>query len=336
MKQNAFLICPMDDAQTGHYIHDTLVAMDYGVAFFDPRQAMKELGTVEKMNQMLVTVYEQLKPDITFLIKGTEIFAETIKKCKEKHTAPIVGWIFDVTLGGQLVQDTPQYVSLLKELDIFYTIDDDAIEPLKKLGVNAQWLTEGCFPPEHEEVVLNSIQKKKYSADVVFLGSVGGVHPTRSKLLQRLHDEGIDFKLYGEVYYPENGEPEFVKDHHTGLAAINDYHSIICESAKIVIGIDGWPERSKSWSARLYRTLCAGGFYLTTATKGLETEFIPGVHLDTFKDEDEMMSKILYYLTDGEEKRQEIALAGQKLVLEKHTFRDRITQMEKNLETLKK
>ncbi|KKM62910.1 hypothetical protein LCGC14_1516930, partial [marine sediment metagenome] len=92
------------------------------------------------------------------------------------------------------------------------------------------------------------------------------------------------------------------------------------------IGIDGWPHRDKSYSARLYRTLCAGGFLLTTATKGIEETFKPGIHLDTFKDETELIQKVLYYLSD-DEKREKVAKAGQELVLKEHQFKDRLHEI---------
>jgi len=319
---NIFLVCPMLDEQSGTYIYNSLVKMGHRVAFFDWKHVTKEKG-LAFMNTELLSAVNQLKPDITIIIKGLGITGETVQRMKDIHTHPIVGWIFDVTLGGKLVTTVDPYVRFIKELDTFYTIDNDAIPELKKLGVNAKWLSEGCHIPSHKDSVFNFIQKKKYGGDVVFLGSVGAIHPNREKILERLHEEGFDFKLYGEVYYPKGDEPVWVKDHHTGFAAINDYHSLVCNASKIVIGIDGWPDRDKAYSARLYRTLCAGGFLLTNATKGIEKAFTPGEHLDTYKTEDELVEKLLKYLED-DDLREKIGKAGQTLVQEKHTFIDRL------------
>jgi len=319
---NILLACPMKDEQSGAYLHDSLINMGHRVAFFDWRHIAKDLGEKE-MNKIFIKAVTELKPEVTIIIKGLGIKGETINAAKKVHDHPIVGWIFDVTLSGTLIKDVPSYIDFIKTLDIFYTIDETALEELKALGINAKWLSEGCHQPSHKEQVLNFIQKKKYGADVVFLGGVGTIHPNREKLLSRIHEEGFDFKLYGEMNYENGTEPIWVKDHHTGYAAINEYHSLVCNSSKIVIGIDGWPDRNKSYSARLYRTLCPGGFFLTTHTKGLEEDFVPGEHLDTFKNEDEMIEKILKYLND-DELREKIAKKGQKLVLDKHNFSDRL------------
>jgi len=296
---NILLVCPMKDEQSGMFLQNSLIQLKHRVAYFDWRHIVEEKG-VKNMNKILIDSVEQLKPELILIIKGVGITGETIKRLKEKHKTNIVGWIFDVTLGGTFIKDVPQYINMIKELDTFYTIDADAINELKKLKVNAKWLTQGCFPKIHKEPVYNSIQQRKWGTDIVFLGSVGSIHLERDKFLKRLHDEGYPYKIYGNVYYPKNQEPTWVKDHHTGYEAINEHHSLICATSKIIIGLDGWTDRKYSWSFRLYKTLCANGFYLTKYTKGMEDIFKIGEHLDTFKTEEEMVKKIDYYLTHDE------------------------------------
>jgi len=319
------LVCPQQDKQSGLYIHNALIELGNKIATLDNKEVLVNNGPIY-LNQQLLEAVKVLTPDVTLIIKGLGFTSDTIKKCQEIHPHKMIGWIFDVTLGGTLVQDVPQYVDFIKSLDTFYTIDMDAIEPLKSQGVNAKWISEGCHIPEHKEQVFNSYQAKKYGADIVFLGAVGSIHPNREKLLKRIADEGFNFKIYGEVLYPEGTEPEWVKNCHTGYGAINDSHSIVCQSSKIVIGIDGWPERRGSWSARVYRTLCPGGFLLTTKTKGMDEVFKPGIHLDYFTTEDDLIEKINEYLMD-DERRNTIANAGKELVQNEHTFKCRLQEI---------
>jgi spore maturation protein CgeB len=326
-KYKILLVCPFEDNQSGTYIHDTFIKMDNLVAMFDWRLITKQKG-IERMNQELIEVVDELKPDMTFIVKGTGITADTIVKMRQQHMHNIVGWIFDVTLGGTFVKDVPEYTTMLAELDTFYTMDEDAVPELRKLGINAEWLPQACYPTMHGEQILNSIQKRKYGADIVFMGSVGSIHPNREALLSRLDEEGFDFKIYGEVLYPKDTEPDWVKDHHTGYGVKNQMHSTVCNSSKIVLGMDGWPHRSKSYSLRLYKVLCAGGFYLTTHTKNIEQAFKPGVHLDTYKNADDMIEKIIYYLNNDDE-RTKIAQQGQQEVLAKHQFKDRFEKILK-------
>ena len=329
-KKKILVVSPMKDKQSGVYIHDGFVRLGYQVAYLDWREVAKEKG-VPGMNEELINAMKELNPDLTLIIKGLGITGETIKKIKEFHKNPIVGWVFDVTLGGTYVKDVEPYVNFIKELDTFYTMDFDALPELIDEKVNVKWLSEGCSLPAHQEQILNSVQKKRYGADIVFLGSVGSIHPNREKILKRIWEEGFDLKIYGEVYYKEGEEPDWVKECHTGFSALNDVHSTCCNSSKIVLGIDGWPDRRKSWSARLYRVMAPGGFYLTTHTKDIEEYFGLGEHLDTYKDEDDLIEKIVHWLSE-DEKREAVAKAGQKLVLENHTFEDRLGEICKNAE----
>jgi len=327
---NILLITPMADGQTGPYIHETFINMKHRVAYIDWLAILNKDGP-EIMNKMIVDIAMNLKPDLVLIIKGIGITPETIIEIKALLKTNVVGWIFDTTLGGVPVKDVEPYVEMLKELDTFFTVDAQAVSELKTLGINAEWLSEGCFERFNGPQVFNSVQARKYGADIVFAGSIGGIHPNRDKFLKRVYDEGFNMRLYGDVLYKEGEDPNWVKDMHTGYAAINDMYSIVCGSSKIILGLDGWSEREQCYSARLYRTLCAGGFYLTKYTKGMEKHFTPGVHLDTFKDEDEMVEKIIKYLQD-DELREKIAKQGQELVMEKHQFKHRI---EKIIETFK-
>lgn len=319
------LTASVEDSQTGLYIHNALIELGHQVATLDNKMVMKKYG-IEFLRNQYVEALSTLKPDLSLVIKGEGLNADTLKKGKELHHHKLIGWVFDVTVGGIMVKDAHNYVEMLKVMDQFYTIDKSALEELRNLGVNADWLSEGCDVEYHKPAIYNSYQARKYGADVVFLGSVGGIHPNREKILQRVFDEGFNLKLYGEVYYEKGTEPEFVKKCHTGYEAINDMHSLACQASKIVIGMDGWPHREGAWSARVYRTLCAGGFLLTTKTEGMDNIFKPGEHLDYFESEDELIEKIIKYLGD-DEARERISKAGMELVQKEHTFQNRLTEM---------
>lgn len=326
------LACPMQDQQSGLYIRDSLIKLGNKVAYFDWRAIAESTG-VYGMNQKLVDVVNQLNPDLVLIIKGLGIRAETIKIIKQQQQQPtikIVGWIFDVTLGGTLVSQNIQYISMIKELDKFYTIDNSAVTELTELGVKADWLPEAAYLPCHQEVMFNTAQAKQYGSEIVFIGSVGGIHPNRTKILKLIYDEGLPLKIYGEVLFEKNKEPDWVKDCHTGFAVINDMHSLVCGSAKIVLGIDGWPTRDKAYSARLYRVLCANAFYLTTHTKNIEQIFKPGKHMDTYKTDDELITKLIHYLNHPEQ-RQQIAESGKTEVLANHLFEHRMVKLLNNI-----
>jgi len=319
---NILLISPLQDQQTGVYIHSALIELGHRVAYFDWRLVTKNSG-VEQMNKELIEGFRELKPDLAIVVKGLGILPETIKEIRKFHKEPIVGMIFDARLGEQLVKDVQPYIAFIKELDKFYTTDAEGIDGLKALGIDTKLLLEGCYIPMNKEIVINSVQKQKYGADVVFIGSIDPIHKERMTFLKRIHDEGFYLKIYGEVH---GKPPSWIDEHHTGFAAINDYHSIVSQSSKIVLGTDEYRDRKYGFSARLYRVLCAGGFYLTSKAKGIEDFFIPGKHIDVYDNADELVEKISLYLSN-DELREKIAKAGQKEVLEKHTYEMRMQEL---------
>jgi len=321
-KLNVLICCPMKDGQSGVFMHDTLIEMGHSVAFFDWR-VIGEAKGADGMNKELIGAIEKLSPDITIIAKGLGITADTIKQMREIHDHYIVGWMFDCTLGPHEIYDVPDYVEFAKSLDTYYAFSQNNVENLGRIGINTKLLPQANYHNDYYPDVVNSIQKRKWGADIVFIGNVGGLHPNRDRVLNRIYEEGFDLKLYGEVLFPENTEPEYVKDCHSGYAVYGDQHNKVVACSKIVLGLDAFPDREGSWSVRIYKVMGAGGFYLTTHTKGIEKMFVPGEHLETYKDDDELISKIVKYLTNDEE-REKIAEQGRKEVEENHTQRQRL------------
>jgi len=75
---------------------------------------------------------------------------------------------------------------------------------------------------------------------------------------------------------------------------------------------------------RMYHVLASGGFLLTNYFEEIESLFKPGVHLETFRDFDEMKSKVEYYLKH-EDERLKIACAGHEEFMAKHTMISRLS-----------
>lgn len=320
-KINVLVCCPMEDGQSGVFMHDTLIKMGHNVAYFDWRKIGQTKG-IQGMNQELIDAVKILKPDITIIAKGLGIYADTIDKIRSVHDHYIVGWMFDCTLGQHEISEVKDYVDFAKKLDTYYVFSQDNVEKLAEIGINTKLLRQANYHDDYCPEIVNSVQKKKWGADVVFIGNVGGLHPNRDRILNRIYDEGFDLKLYGQVLFPEGTEPDYVKDCHTGYAVYGDQHNKVVACSKIVLGIDAFPDRDGSWSLRLYKVMGAGGFYLNTRTKGIEM-FSDKACLATYGDEDELIEKIIYYLQNDDE-REKIAITGKEEIDENHRQEQRL------------
>lgn len=76
-------------------------------------------------------------------------------------------------------------------------------------------------------------------------------------------------------------------------------------------------------SDRLWRIMACGAFCLTKYFKGIETDFVQGVHLDWWHTIEELKEKVAYYL-NNEDIRKKMAVAGMDHVRAIHTWGYRI------------
>lgn len=338
--KHIMFLAPFQDQQSGVYVLQSFVDLKHNVAPFESREALKK-GT-EYFNQAILENFNKITPtpDIVLILKGNGIYPETIKKLKEK--TKVVIWIFDVTLGGKYVKDSEEYIKLIKEADYFFTIAKGSVPDLKKLGVNAHWLKEGCHLASHYDLPVNKYEQEKFGAEAVFIGSIGtkGYHEDRLEWLSAINDASVELKIYGNIANKELVS-ESLLSRHLKIDVINEDHNLVCNASKIVLGHCGWPDVEESYSARLYRVLAAGGFYLTNYIKGMENTFkinkkdeeiTDDQHFAVYYDTPDCVRKI-FKLLKKDDLRKKISENGQKFVTENHTFKHRIEEMLKIIES---
>lgn len=74
---------------------------------------------------------------------------------------------------------------------------------------------------------------------------------------------------------------------------------------------------------RVFEAMAAGALLITDEADGLDDLFEEGVHYVRYNSEEELHSKVAYYL-EHEEERQQIAEAGHAFVLARHTYDHRV------------
>lgn len=144
--------------------------------------------------------------------------------------------------------------------------------------------------------------------EIAFTGSIYG---ERGEWHKKLKD------IYGDRY-------EAFNDKHG--RDLND----LCVSTKVMVSPQ-YPQTDKFWSNRVYNTLGRGGFLIHPYCKDILKEFKDGKNIVLYKDFDDMVKKIDYYLENDEE-REKIRIAGRDLVRSKYTYKDRVKTICKRLE----
>jgi spore maturation protein CgeB len=335
---NILLLGNMSDMQSGLYIVNSLVDLGHTVQYIDTRDSVKKLGVIkaqEEIKEALIS--STIKPELVMVLKGLEMTTDTLQYIKDTLKCVVVNWMFDVYIGDRKIWENKDYFESLKKYDYYFCSLKGVADKLKERGFeNARYLPEGCFPELHGEQFINNFQRKKYGNDISFCGSIGlTAHTNRISLLKKAIEEGFCINIYGDVTVEWKHIPSEIKRCHMGEYVINERHSMVAQTSLINLGIDQDPELSLSQSARMYRVMCAGGLYLTTYVKDLETMFkinskgapiTADQELAVFYDESDLIKK-LDFLLSNDAIRESIAKNGQKIVVEKHTFKDRLNEM---------
>ncbi len=214
----------------------------------------------------------------------------------EKLKCPSVAYLIDVH------QDLDAYKRYAPFFDYLFIAQRDYIPFFKKWGFeNTFWLPHACDPQTHQ------IASRERDIDVGFVGKFGTKDSSRHRILSAVLPHFKTNKA--DQYYPPSE-----------LALIYGRSKIVFNAS-----IHG------DLIMRVFEALASGALLVTDRIKnGLDVIFQEDIHYVGYSDADEAMAKICYYLSHPEE-RFKIAAEGQRLALQKHTYRDRWEEIQKTL-----
>ena len=267
------------------------------VVNFDPQEETYKHGKKEMNRRFLETLRKEKPNYIHLFLVWDEFYPETLVKIKEiLPNAKVTHWNGDddikfdhYTVPYSAVID----YQLISQLQFTKRYDKAGIPWFDVLGADIE-----KFRP------LNL--KKKY--DVVFVGTPKG---DRLKYIRYLLKKQVNFKLAGAGW---DDYPEF-KNHYVGKLSdeafvkfINESKISLCFSQNF-FAVPHVLERSMAVNA-------CKSFALTEYVEGYFPKFTEGVDFVTFKTEQEMYEKIVYYLKH-EKEREKIAQKAYEKVTKK-------------------
>ena len=181
--------------------------------------------------------------------------------------------------------------------DVFFITNRGQIELYEReVGVTPAYVTGGCDPVDHFRVPPDP----RFASEVAFIGK-GNPGGGRVELMRTLAQH-FDLKLYGAGWEQWGLEP----------AARDVYpaeYRAICNSAKVVIGIDLRDDVDLYFSNRTWISLGCGAFLATRYVPNLEEVLSAGEQCVWFKDPDDAVRVIREWL-GREEDRARVAAAG--------------------------
>lgn len=293
--------------------YESLKQMGHEVELFDYMGEIKALGK-RGMNQKLMTRVREWHPMITLFALYTDPFeTETIEGLRA-HTKTLC-FFPDDTWKVEYSRFWGRY------FDFFTTPDVYGETKYREIGLNnAIYFPFGC----NEKIFRRMNISKKY--DVSF---VGGWHPYREWLIQRIRNAGISVEVVGHCW--PKGEIDYegmVRLFNKSRINLNLSNSTSWDVRYLISSPRALIDRLRSkknieqMKARIFEINGCGAFQLSYYVEGLSHCYDIDKEISVYADTDDLIEKIKFYLAH-DELRESIANAAYKRTLTEHTFKQR-------------
>lgn len=261
---------------------------------------------IEQKPDLVICTYRNINPVAVKLIK------KNLKNTKVIHLNPDAV----TTFGDQQIFASPY--------DAYFTKDPFIVDFMKnKMGLNTHYLPEAFNQRVHKppHSVADRIRHENIiNSDVV---SFGTMYPYRSNVLMNLIERGINVDLYGtpDHKFP-NAEIQkrFKNEYITG-----ERKAEVLYGAKIVFNNFHYAEVN-CVNVKFFEIMGSGGFQICDYKPTIEDYSTIPVESFTFKNVNEAVDLIKYYL-DKPELRHQLAAKQLAHFLDKHTYDVRMQQL---------
>ncbi len=163
--------------------------------FFSAHRIQTTAKLLSKLNQYIISIYNQYCPDIVLIIKGDTIFEEIVLKMKRSKN---ILWMLDG------IYYNPQSIKLVDKVDAVFLFEKTDEESVKKINQNTFYL-----PSAFDDRIFKKLELPK-DIDLLFIGTL---HDSRVKLLEKLHETFplLVMKVFCERYRFYKSPVKFIK-----------------------------------------------------------------------------------------------------------------------------
>jgi spore maturation protein CgeB len=314
------LFCgPIDrPLNSGRYMISGMQQLGFEVIGYDYRSH-------DNYEKDLMNIVRDKKPKYVFTLKGEKLSPQLIENFKQKGCTTIL-WITT-----SIFEDWMP--SFARAHDYVVTNTEDMQTLFTRHGAKKiKWVAQGFAPDFFGVTGQESGKKYSHYADTAMIGSMGyPFYKKRCELVTLLRKNAVDIKWWGprlsrqfkNILYFLGGV------HHAWAgkeAYMKDFADVI-RNVKIFIGQDAdIPVSGLCLSNRVFAVTGCGGFYLAKNTPGISATFEIGKEIDVFESDEELLEKVKFYL-QNENKREQMALAGQKKVLTHYTYKQQMKKI---------
>jgi spore maturation protein CgeB len=267
----------------------------------------KFLGRPKWVQEIVLAQIIKAKPDVVYVQNLSSLNVATLKEIK-KHCKLLVGQIASPVTN---FENAKQYDLILTSFPHFVTM-------FKKMKINSEYFKIG-FDPR----ILKKVGKQPKMYDVTFIGSFSPYHVAGTKLLESVARE-IPVHIWGQGMKYLSPLSPLRKNYHGEIWGLEMYKTLA--RSKIVLNRHISTSNKFANNMRLYESTGMGALLLTDDKKNLNEIFKVGDEIISYKNKDDLIKNIRYYLTHVNIQKQ-VAKSGQKRTLNDYTYQKRMKEM---------
>jgi len=292
----------------------TLGRLCNDILYFNRRENYFKYGK-DKMNQMLLKLIAKEKPDYVFTwLTWDEFYIDTLLKINE--ISPKTKTV--VILGDDTIQfeDFSRYYALL--FNCVFTTLKSYQKRYKEEGIKDVYFTSLTDATNFHPIKT----EKKY--DVTFIGSQKLDKAGRYEMIKYLKDNGISVKVFGFGWenYPE------IKDVYGGPLESDQVVKVTNES-KINLCFSKDNIGRPQMKAKIFEVGACNSFTLCEYAPDYDNYFDEGKDIVFFKNQEELLNKVKYYLAHDKE-REKIAKAAYSRVVREYALQTELKNFIKS------
>ncbi len=276
-----------------------------------------EGGFLQNISQAILAQVESFEPDLVLTMAQAPVSRQLLRRL-EKMSVPTAMWfVEDYTLFTYWRAFAPLY-------SVFAVIQKNSfLQELTEIGQeNALYLPMAALPSFHTPQELTPLEKKKFAADVAFLGAG---YPNRRVAFRPLASRK-NFKIWGTEWDNDGVLAKCVQENGARISPEDAVK--IYSATNININLHSSVQHSNNISEGDFvnpRTfeLAAIGAFQVVDTRTLMSELFDDDMLATFNSLEQMYELIDYYDTKPEE-RTSMAQKARAHALEHHCYEQRM------------
>jgi hypothetical protein len=280
-----------------------------GRSFFISVQGRLGLGPiVKRADQILIQEASRFKPDILWIDGGFFVSKETLEAIRRKFHCMIIHYTPDSLFSPGMSNRCMKHA--ISAYDAVVTTKEQDLSTYEQLG--AQRIVsslQGFDPQIHRPVSLTYDERGEFGCDVSFVGQY--MNDRAGSLDYLSQSLKLNLRIYGMGWHSRSA-PVRLKPLFHGPAIGDDYARVVCAS-RITLGFLN-REVGDTFTTRTFEIPACGSFLLAERTSMHQKLFIEDSEAVFFSSDEELVDKVKFYLTNGNE-RERIAKAGHMKVM---------------------